>query len=70
VKGALHLAAFHPAVREGRILVGAGVVQCEQLAILRVKDGDRWGRVETKGVSGSQCGEGAGDVHLINLFPS
>jgi hypothetical protein len=69
VQGALHLAAFHPAVREGRVLVGASVVEGEQLAILCVEDGDRWGRVETDGVSGGQCGEWAGDVHLINLFP-
>jgi hypothetical protein len=57
MKGALHLAAFHPAVRERRVLVGAGVVEGEQLAIFRVEYGDRWGRVESKGVSGGQRGE-------------
>jgi hypothetical protein len=70
MKGALDLAAFHPAVRERRVLVGAGVVEGEQLAIFRVEYGDRWGRVESKGVSGGQRGEWAGDVHLIILFPS
>ena len=59
VQWALHLAPLDPAIGQRSILVGAGVVDGEELAVISVEDRDRYalglGTVETQGFTGLNC---------------
>ena len=58
--------AIRAHLRQRCILMSAGVVESELLAILWAEDVDRRGRVETEGVSAGRAGQWARDV-LITL---
>src|SRR5919205_142213 len=68
VQRALDLAAFHPAVGQRGVLVGAGVVDGEELALFGVKDSDGRRGVKAQGFPWCQFAERACLVHGGPLF--